>query len=79
MGKVLGLLEEHKIIVVRDAVEIVRKTKSGYNIYTRNYIIFLNVEKGSAIIRPNHYAEGRRVGKAATVRAEANSGSGDEW
>lgn len=78
VGRVLDKLREHRIIVARSAVEVVRKTKSGYNVYTSNYIIFLNTEKGSAIIRSNHYLEDRVRGRAGR-REHAEAVGEDGW
>jgi len=64
ISNVLTKLEkERHIYVSPEALEILRKTKSGYNIYTRNYVIIYNIEKGSVLIRSNHYLEPKSKAK----------------
>lgn len=69
ISNVLTKLEKEKHIYVSpETLEILRKTKSGYNIYTRNYVIIYNIEKGSVLIRSNHYLEPKASRKQSRKR-----------
>jgi len=58
LQNVLLKLEREAGIWVRpNSVQIVRTTRNGFNIYLDDYIIFYNVDKGTVLIRSNHYLE----------------------
>ena len=74
LQKVLLKLEHEAGVWVRpDSVQIIRTTRNGFNIYLDDYIVFYNVDKGTVLIRSNHYLEpGGRGG--STSRWRENSG-----
>ncbi len=70
LQNVLLKLEHEAGVWVRpDSVQIIRATRNGFNIYLDDYIIFYNVDKGTVLIRSNHYLEpGSRSGSASKWR-----------
>jgi len=69
----LKLEHEAGVWVRPESVQIIRATRNGFNIYLDDYIIFYNVDKGTVLIRSNHYLEpGGRGGSISKWRE--NSG-----
>jgi len=70
LQNVLLKLEHEAGVWVRpDSVQIIRATRNGFNIYLDDYIIFYNVDKGTVLIRSNHYLEpGSRSGSSSKWR-----------
>ena len=68
--RALNWLAEQGIEVSRNAVEIVRKTKNGFSMYTSNYIIIANVEQHKILIRSNHYLEPKSSNRKQSRRKE---------
>ena len=74
LQNVLLKLEHEAGVWVRpESVQIIRATRNGFNIYLDDYIVFYNVDKGTVLIRSNHYLEpGSRGGSSSRWRE--NSG-----
>jgi hypothetical protein len=56
--KVLDYLEDQKVFVRPEAIQIVRGTKGGFNIYLNHYVIFVNIERNSILVKPRGALDG---------------------
>ena len=73
------LMREMGVFINPSKLEVIRKTKSGLNIYTENYVLIYNRDKRKLLIRSNHYLEPRERSKPKSREETKPENEGKGW